>query len=93
MSNNAHILTMPELGQHHSAIGLLVFMETHRRILGGKFGRIPKPLSDDAFSMGGYCIDAPDLIPGGGCYYDEFAPPDEEGQNWVVSQFIAQREG
>lgn len=73
-------------------IGVRVFVELHCRILGGKFGSIPRCLSDDAFSMTGYCIDAPELIPAGGCYYDEFAPPDEDGPCWVVSQFTTNRE-
>ena len=58
------------IAEHHH-VGMLVFLELHRRILGGKFGRIPSPLRDDAFSMGGYCLDAPELMPAGGCFYDD----------------------
>lgn len=46
-------------------IGLLVFIELHRRIHGGEFGSVPAPLRDDAWSQGGYCIDAGNVIPGG----------------------------
>ena len=77
----------------NNVVGLLVFMEMHHRILGGKFGRIPKPISEDAFSMSGYCIDAPHFIPAGSCYYDEIGPPDEDGPQWIVSQSVLAREG
>lgn len=79
----------------HNVVGIHIFVETHRRVFGNKFGRMPEPLKDDCFSMGGYCIDAPDLLPGGSCYFNEFAPPDEPGQpndNWVVNQTIIERE-
>jgi hypothetical protein len=48
-------------------VGVMVFMEIHRRILGGQFGKIPAHLKDDAFDQRGYCIDAPDEMPAGGC--------------------------
>jgi len=54
-------------------VGALVFVETHRRILKGEFGKIPAPLKDDAFSMGSYCIDAPDDIPAGGMASEQLA--------------------
>lgn len=74
------------------SIGPLFSVELHYRLFGGKFGRISRALSEDAFSMTGYCIDAPDLMPAGGCYYYEFAPPDEDGPCWAVSQFTTKRE-
>lgn len=55
------------------SIGALVFIETHRRLLGDEFGAIPKPLTDDSFSMSGYCLDAPMLIPAGSMF-DEAIP-------------------
>lgn len=51
-------------------LGVLIFMEFHRRLLPG-FGKIPKPIRDDAFAMRGYCIDAPDKLPAGGCEWYE----------------------
>lgn len=54
----------------HGAVGMLVFMETHRRVLGGQLGKIPEPLKIDAFSMSGYCLDAPNDIPAGGMAWE-----------------------
>jgi hypothetical protein len=72
-------------------VGVHIFMETHRRLLKGAFGRIPKPISEDAFSMGSYCLDAPEVMPGGGMFYNEFAPPEDGEPQWVPSQFIVHR--
>lgn len=71
-----------------SFVGVLVFMEFHRRILGGKFGEIPKPISDDAFSMSGYCLDAPELLPAGACRFREVGP---EPDDWIVEQATVER--
>jgi hypothetical protein len=79
----------PTSVQSHFFIGALVFTETHRRILKGEFGRIPRPISDDAFSMGGYCIDAHEIIPAGSVEFDSFGPgPDD----WVASPTTTNRE-
>lgn len=79
--------------QRWSHIGLLAFVELHRRIHGSRFGKVPEPLKEDAFAAGGYCLDAPGTIPSGGMYYDEFAPPDEDGErNWVATPFTWSRE-
>ena len=64
--------------QSHHQIGLLIFLETHRRILGGEFGRIPGPLKDDAFSMGGYCLDAHEIMPAGSTEFYSVGPGDDE---------------
>ncbi|HJV72701.1 MAG TPA: hypothetical protein VJ654_00640, partial [Noviherbaspirillum sp.] len=48
-------------------IGMLIFMELHRRIHDSQFGKVPDPLKGDAFGQRGYCIDAPDEMPAGGC--------------------------
>jgi hypothetical protein len=64
----------PSRVQSHYGIGLLCFTEYHRRILGGEFGRIPKPIQEDAFSQGGYCIDAHDLLPAGSMQFHSFGP-------------------
>lgn len=58
-------------------LGVLIFMETHSRILSGKFGKIPRPLRDWAFAEGGYCIDAPQLLAAGACEFMECGPPPE----------------
>ena len=68
----------PMTTQSHHRIGLLVFMEMHRRILGGKFGHIPEPLKDDSFSAGGYCIDAYDIMPAGSMEFFAIGPGDDE---------------
>jgi hypothetical protein len=54
-----------------SHLGILFFIETHRRILKGEFGRIPRHLSDAATAEGGYCVDAPESLPAGACYYHQ----------------------
>ena len=71
-------------------VGTLVLLETHRRINGNAFGPMPKPLTDDAHNMGGYCIDAPELIPAGACVFHSFGP---EPDDWLVEQVTIQREG
>lgn len=84
---------MPPPVYQHQVVGVWCFLELHRRIHGNNFGKVPAPLKEDAFVQRGYCIDAPNEMPGGGCYYDEFAPPDEDGErNWLVQQFIVHRE-
>lgn len=76
--------------QSHFHVGVLCFMETHRRILGGKFGRIPEPLKEDAFSAGGYCLDAHDVLPAGSTEFISFGPgPDE----WGASPTTINRSG
>lgn len=61
-------------------IGMMIFLETHRRILGGQFGRIPDRLSKWAFAEGGYCLDAPELLPAGGCEFMDLDPTGMEDQ-------------
>lgn len=75
--------------QTHGHIGMLVFVETHRRVLGGKFGRISEPLSEDAFSMGGYCIDAPETLPAGSTEFHSFGPGADE---WIASPTTVARD-
>jgi hypothetical protein len=75
--------------QSHSHIGMLAFVEIHRRVLGGKFGRIPDPLSDDAFSMGGYCIDAHETLPAGSTEFHSFGPGADE---WIASPTTVARD-
>lgn len=65
-------------------LGILIFMEAHRRILGGQFGVIPKPIKEWAFAEGGYCIDAPDNLPAGACEFYELDPTDMED---IVDEF------
>lgn len=88
---------------HHTdqdtrALGILFFMETHRRILGGKFGSIPKPITDWAFAEGGYCIDAPDNLPAGASEFFALDPTgvedlcDEFGNYGVPNQITVPRE-
>jgi len=75
-------------------IGLLIFMEVHRRALGGQFGRLPTALKDWAFAEGGYCLDAPETLPAGGCYFAEVEPPDgEEGPYGISAQITVTRTG
>lgn len=95
MSNRAfHQHWVASMRAEVKSVGMLVFVELHRRYFGGKFGRMPDALSSDAFSMSGYCLDAPGAMPGGGLRYDEYALPDPNGdRNWVLSQFISYREG
>lgn len=72
-----------------SHVGVLVFMEYHRRILKGEFGEIPKPISDDAFNMGGYCLDAPELMPAGSTEFYQFGP---EKDDWIAEPTSIERE-
>jgi len=74
---------------HHTqqdirTLGILFFMETHRRILGGRFGSIPAPLKVWAFAEGGYCLDAPDMLPAGG---SEFFALDPTGMEDSLDEF------
>lgn len=70
--------------QDSRALGILIFMEAHRRILGGQFGVIPKPIKEWAFAEGGYCLDAPDNLPAGAC---EFFDLDPTGMEDMVDEF------
>lgn len=88
MSNRA--MYQPFSTQSHFHIGVLVFMEFHRRILGGKFGSIPEPIKDDAFNMGGYCLDAHETLPAGSMEFISFGP-EEDDWNW--SPTTVEREG
>jgi hypothetical protein len=67
--SESYIWTASPVERGGAFVGILVFTEVHRRILKGEFGRIPKHISDDAFASGGYCLDAPEAIPAGGCEY------------------------
>lgn len=69
-------------------LGALIFVETHRRILGGAFGRIPAPISTDAFDQAGYCLDAPSLLPAGGCRVHSFGP---DVDDWIIEQVTVER--
>ena len=79
-------------------LGLLFIMEFHRRIFGGRFGRIPAPLKDWAFAEGGYCLDAPDMLPAGGCEFFGLDPTgmedslDEFGHFGLPQQITVSRE-
>ena len=83
------VLYTPTNLQSHHGVGVLVFIETHRRILKGRFGRIPVALKDDAFSMGGYCLDAHELLPAGSVKFESFGPGKDE---WIWSPTTTQRE-
>ncbi len=65
--------------QDTRTLGIFIFMEAHRRLLGGKFGAIPKPIKEWAFAEGGYCIDAPDSLPAGACKFFDLDPTGLEG--------------
>lgn len=89
--NTRHRLdTLPNCSAADTGVGVRCFVEMHRRVLGGKFGSIPKWISDDAFSMGGYCLDATELIPAGGCYAAEYGGPED---HWVVVDQIVTTRG
>lgn len=64
----------PSRMQSNYWVGMLVFIEVHRRIHGSQFGTVPKPLRDDAFCQGGYCLDAPELLPAGSTLFESFGP-------------------
>lgn len=85
MSREQH---QPTRVQSHHVVGVWVFLETHRRILGGKFGSIPAALKDDAFSMAGYCLDAHDLIPAGSTAFHRFGAGADE---WIAEPTTAER--
>lgn len=75
--------------QSHYHVGVLCFIETHRRVLGGAFGRIPEPLKEDAFSMGGYCIDAHESMPAGSTEFSSFGPGKDD---WVQAPTTIERD-
>ncbi len=75
--------------QSHMHVGVLVRLEVQRRLLGGAlFGRIPKPLSDDAFSASGYCLDAHDTMPAGSTEYTCFGPGADD---WIPAATTVER--
>lgn len=86
--SNRRAMHAPTRLQSHYHVGVLCFVEMHRRILGGRFGRIPAPLQDDAFSMGGYCIDAHELVPAGSTEFHCFGP---EPDDWIPSPTTIER--
>jgi hypothetical protein len=67
-------------------VGILVFLETHRRI----GGVIPDHLSKDAFSMAGYCIDATDTLLCGSIVFDQFGPGTDD---WLALPSFVLRDG
>jgi hypothetical protein len=69
--------------------GILTFMEFHRRIFKGAFGRLPSSIKVDAFAMSGYCLDAPDCMPAGGCYA---FPIDVDGDGSLIEFVPTQME-
>lgn len=88
---------------HHTdqdtrTLGIMIFMEVHRRILHGQFGVIPKPIKDWAFAEGGYCLDAPDNLPAGACEFYELDPTgmedmaNEFGHFGLPTQITVERE-
>jgi hypothetical protein len=68
---------------------MLLFLEMHRRVFGGAFGRLPECLSQDAFDMRGNCIDAPDAMPAGSVVFSKFGPDPED---WVDVPSMVERE-
>ena len=74
--------------QTHFNVGVLVRLEMQRRVLGNKFGSIPEPLSADAFSMSGYCLDAHDIIPAGSTEYHSFG---QDRDDWIASPTTIER--
>jgi hypothetical protein len=85
---NNRFAHQPMSTQSHGNVGVKVFIETHRRVLGGEFGRIPIELSDDAFSMSGYCIDAHEIMPAGSTEFHRFGPDADE---WVARPVVVAR--
>jgi hypothetical protein len=82
----------------NGGLGVLIFMETHRRVCGGQFGSIPKPIKEWAFAEGGYCIDAPEQLPAGASEFIDLDPTgmeehcDEFGHYGLPSQITVGRE-
>jgi hypothetical protein len=70
----------PHSVQGHHHVGVLVFVELHRRIHKGAFGKVPQPIRDDAFGMSCYCLDAPDIMPAGSVFFDRYGP---EPDDWL----------
>lgn len=84
--------------QDSRMLGIMIFMEAHRRILGGQFGKIPKPIKEWAFAEGGYCLDAPDNLPAGATEFFSLDPTgvedlcDEFGKYGLPHQITVPRE-
>lgn len=75
--------------QTHRFVGVMVFLEMHRRILGKEFGKIPKALSEDAFSMAGYCLDAHEEMPAGSTEFHSFGPGRDD---WLAQATTVKRD-
>lgn len=75
--------------QTHYFVGLQVRLELQHRLVGG-FGTVPKPLSDDAFNMGGYCLDAHEVLPAGSVQFHRFGPDEDD---WIFEPTICMRSG
>ena len=69
-------------------LGVRIFLEIHDRLLGGKYGKIPTCISEDAFAQGGYCLDAPDELAAGAVESIEI-----EKDLWLPCQMTVYREG
>ena len=82
-------MDQPSSTQSHLGLGVLVFVETHRRVFGLQFGPLPRPLRDDAFSMSGYCLDAHDTLPAGSVEYSSFGPGEDD---WIWVPTTVDRE-
>ena len=78
---------------HHHWLGLMIFVEAHQRLLRGEFGSIPTPLEVWAFAEGGYCIDAPQSLPAGACFYADISPLPGETASGFPVQIAIEREG
>jgi hypothetical protein len=73
----------PSSLQSHGQVGVLCFLELHRRIHGRNFGRVPSHLSDDAFAAAGHCLDAHELLPAGSVESKSFQGADEVEWIWL----------
>ena len=52
-----------------------------------------RKMIDMAFLDGGYCIDAPNIMPAGGCFSEHLSEADEPGKEcWIAAQMTVNRE-
>lgn len=56
----------------HNIVGIWLLMEMYRRI-----GKPTAELTQACFSESGYCIDAPDVIPAGGCFHEQITAKED----------------
>lgn len=78
-----YLKAAPDVGDHTTWLSVKLLMELHRRGLRVRSDR-------NHWIDAGYCLDAPEEMPAGGCYGETFEDMGEDGA--LASQLTVQRE-